>query len=464
MHAFFTANRDLVLFAYGLAFFTLGIAVALQSQHTSRLEVGRSLRWLAAFGIIHSFNEWGDLFIPLLRGRWDPALIQFLEVVQLVLLAGSFACLLQFGLVMLVPLYRLGSRLHAVPPAIALVWLFLTFFVLLPLIPDRAIWNRTANALARYLLAFPGALTAAYALRLTALRRIAPLGVPRIVVALRVAGWLLVAYALVSGLVPPAAPFFPASWLNAAVLEQAIGIPPTVFRSLIGLGLAIAFIRALEVFGLETSRRIEAMEQQQILTAERDRIARELHDGVIQTVYTAGLLVESARNLAEPDSILAGRLDRSLDVLNAAIRDLRRNLGELQAAPAGGTLPEALRQLAADPRFSSFVNISLALDLREDHLALQQADSVAAIVQEALANVVRHAHARRTAITATTAGERLIVTVQDDGIGLPAPCEAGFGLRNMRDRARLLGGELAVTGARGKGTTVRLDVPLRDER
>ena len=119
--------------------------------------------------------------------------------------------------------------------------------------------------------------------------------VPRIVSTLRVAGLALVLYAFFGGLIPPPALFFPGDLLNTVSFEQALGVPALVFRSLIGLALAVTIIRALEVFEVETSRMIEAMEQQQILVGERDRIARDLHDGVIQTVYTAGFLVESAQ-------------------------------------------------------------------------------------------------------------------------------------------------------------------------
>jgi signal transduction histidine kinase len=465
LHAFVEANRDLLFFFYGLAYFTMGVAVALQSHRTARLEVGRSLGWLAAFGVIHGFTEWGDLFIPVLRARWNPALVQFLNVLELSLLAVSFACLMQFGVAMLTPLGRGTRRLRSAPPILTLLWVGIAFFILLPLIPDRATWSRSANALARYLLAFPGALTAAYALYVVTAEHVAPLGVPHLVRAFRWAGWLLVAYGVFAGLVVPRAPFFPANWLNTPALEGVIILPPIVLRALIGLGLAIAFIRALDVFDVETERRIEAMEQKQILSAERERIARELHDGVIQRVYTAGLLVESAHNLAEPNSPLAKRLERSLDVLNTAIGDLRRNLGELQATPAGEALPQALERLAADPRFNSFAAISLEVDVGAADLSLRRTEDVTAIVQEALANVVRHARAHRTEISARRAGERLSVTVQDDGVGLPAVFEPGFGLRNMRDRAHLLRGELSVGAGRGnRGTAVRLDIPLSDER
>ncbi|MEW6239383.1 MAG: hypothetical protein AB1564_01050, partial [Chloroflexota bacterium] len=60
---FFEINHQLILFVYGLVFFVLGLAIILQTRRSSRLELARSLRWLAAFGITHGFHEWGDLFI-----------------------------------------------------------------------------------------------------------------------------------------------------------------------------------------------------------------------------------------------------------------------------------------------------------------------------------------------------------------------------------------------------------------
>jgi hypothetical protein len=62
---FFTINHEIIYFIYGLMFFVLGLAIALQSRHSSRLDLARSLNWLAAFGFLHAFHEWGDLFIPI---------------------------------------------------------------------------------------------------------------------------------------------------------------------------------------------------------------------------------------------------------------------------------------------------------------------------------------------------------------------------------------------------------------
>ncbi len=157
----------------------------------------------------------------------------------------------------------------------------------------------------------------------------------------------------------------------------------------------------LEIFDVETSRQIEAMEQQQILAAERERIARELHDGTIQKVYTAGLLVRSAQNLATAETPLAGRLATAVGVLDDAIGDLRENLSGLQQPfQTRESFGSALKRLATDPRFSSLVDVSLDLNLPEsDTLAPERAAHILAIVQETLANSVRHSKARHITVS-----------------------------------------------------------------
>jgi signal transduction histidine kinase len=228
--------------------------------------------------------------------------------------------------------------------------------------------------------------------------------------------------------------------------------------------IAIALIRGLEIFDVETERRIEELEQQQIVTAERERLARELHDGAIQKVYTAGLLVESASRLADPKSEVGARLEKSVIVLNDAIVDLRRNLSELHAGsqPATESLSTLLQQLAANPHYTAMVNITLKTDLlKSKTLSPMRSSHVFAIVNESLANTVRHAQAKNVEIRARDLGAQLQIEIQDDGVGIPLEPEAGYGLRNMRDRARLLNGELQFTNS--KGTTVTLTIPWVDQ-
>ena len=104
MTDFFITNRILILAAYGQVFFVLGLAIALQTWRHSRLALARSLGWLAAFGFTHALHEWGDVFIPLQVQYLPQRAIDALVVLQVVLLAVSFACLFQFGVECLRPL------------------------------------------------------------------------------------------------------------------------------------------------------------------------------------------------------------------------------------------------------------------------------------------------------------------------------------------------------------------------
>ncbi len=461
---FVTLNRDIILFIYGLTFFVLGLAIAFQSRHYSRLDLARSLSWLAAFGLLHGLYEWGELFSPVQEAYLSVLGIKILHSLHLLFLASSYACLFEFGVTLLRPLDR-GQWFQRGAAILFVSWALIAFGVLPRVIADFSVWHNTSEALAGYFIGFPGGLLAAYGLRQQTFKRIAPLNVPHIVTMLRVAGIALAVYAVFGGLIPPTVPYFPGRVLNTQAFEQATGVPTEIVQSIIGVVLAYTIIRALEIFDVETARRIEAMEQQQILAAERDRIARDLHDGVIQKVYTAGLLIDSAQKQAAPASAMADRLATAVDVLNDAIGDLRRNIGELHATAPHESLLLALRHLAEDPRFQSMVNVTLDLDLPEtDRLSPDRTEHVLAIVTEALSNVVRHARARQVALHAERVDGHLRVSIQDDGIGLPVDAVAGHGLRNMHDRARLLNGQIDITGLNGKGTRVQLDIPWKDER
>jgi signal transduction histidine kinase len=467
LHDFFDLNRQLILFVYGLAFFILGFAILLQVQQSSRLELARSLRWLAAFGITHAFNEWGDLFIPIQAQYLPLPWVKILKVVQLILLSASFACLFEFGISVLSP-FNLARWMEGVPAVLFLAWIFVTFFLLLPLQPDVDKWRHASNALARYFIGFPGGILAAYGLRVHAIKRIKPLNVPPIYNTVRIAGISLGLYAIFGGLITPTVDFFPGNILNVQTFENAVGIPPIIFRTIITIVVAITVIRSLEIFSVETQRRIEALEQQQILSAEHERLARELHDGAIQKVYTAGLLVESAARLTEKKTDLGSRLERAVVVLNDAIADLRQNLTELHhpdELATDETLKQMLEHLADDPHYNTLVKVSLDLTMPDGKsLAPIRERHVFAIVNEAMANIVRHANARIVSIQVQDLGEHLKVSIKDDGTGLSPNAQAGYGLRNMRDRARLLNGELRFSEPSNKGTTVTLEIPWVDSQ
>ncbi len=459
---FFEINHEIILFAYGLVFFVLGFAIILQVRRSSRLDLARSMRWLAAFGITHGFNEWGELFIPIQAAYLSFSALRILYAIQLLLLAISFFCLFEFGVAVLRPLGH-ADWLQGLSTGLLITWSIVSFGILLPNAQDHQHWMFTSIALARYFIGFPGGILAAYGLRIHTLQRIKPLNAPQIVRMLQVAGTSLGIYALLSGLVPPPVNFFPGNWLNSETFTNAVGIPPWIFRSLISLVIAVTIIRALEIFNLETERRIEELEQQQIIATVQERLARELHDGALQKVYTAGLLVESACRLAESESEIKTRMQKAIIVLNDAVVDFRRNLAELHAdahSPVE-SVPELLEQMTSDPRYDTMLNLSFKTNLNDSrNLSPSRTGHLAAIVNEALSNAVRHAQAQNVEILAEDVGEHLEIVIKDDGIGLMDDLKVGYGLRNMRDRARLLNGSIEFTSK--KGTIITLKLPWID--
>lgn len=456
---FFEINSEIILFVYGLVFFILGFAIILQTRQSSRLDLARSLRWLASFGLIHGFHEWGDLFIPIQAGYLGESTMQISHLLHLVLLAVSFTCLLEFGL-SVHPSNTRRRCLHWQSILAFLVWVIMLAALNRPFEPVDVNWRSTANALARYIIGFPGGMLAAYGLRAYTLMRIKPLNVPRIVKMFRIAGMSLGFYAVVGGLVVPPVDYFPGNLVNNRTFEVFFGVPPLVFRSLIGLVISITVIRAMEIFSLETDRRIEQLELQQIINAEHERLARDLHDGAIQKVYTAGLLVESTARLTEPGSEMDRRLKKAVVALNDSILDLRRNLEELHAHSQTTSAPlrELLERIAANPNYNSMLNIKCTMDLPGDkNISARRAGHMCAIVNEAMANAVRHAGASNLNIHAFDLGARLRIEIKDDGMGIPEDVQNGFGLRNMQDRARLLNGRLELGNDRG--AYVRLEIP-----
>lgn len=459
MHDFLDINYELVLFASGLVYFLVGLAISLQSRRYSRLQLARSLRWLSVFGIAYGLHEWGLLFIPNQALYMNHLGISLLQLLQVMLLGVAFFSLFAFGIDLLQDKW---PRLHLSPYFMVLIWMFLVV-----VLHFRSGWGmgwlqQQATIWGKYLLAFPGALLAAYGLRYQAERQIKPLYLQPIYNTMLVASLALVLFAFFAGLFVPYGHIFPANWLNQSLLVRITGIPAPVFLSLIGLVLVVAVIRVLEVFDLETGRLIDQMRLEQSLAVERDRIGREIHDGAIQMIYTAGLIIESAHRRVKEDSVLTQRLDRAMTALNETVASLRTNMNELRTESRTSSLAEGLRQRAQDPRLTSLMMIELAVDLPETAVFNPvQTSHILAIVSEALTNAARHAHPGCALVQATSVNGHFVLIITDDGEGFtPRPSdESGYGLRNMRDRARLLGGGLMIDSERGKGTCVTLTVP-----
>jgi signal transduction histidine kinase len=217
---------------------------------------------------------------------------------------------------------------------------------------------------------------------------------------------------------------------------------------------------------IETAR-LHAKERQLAVIDERDRIGRDLHDGIIQALYAVALSLEDVPDLMRDDAAEAtARVDRAIERLNLTIRELRNfilGLGSEMTAEAG--LVAGLATLADELRLSMLVDIDLVVDGASgaaDTLSVESASQLLQMAREALSNVARHSGATRASITLGEDADDLVLAVGDNGRGFD-PREASrpghFGLANLRERAASLGGTLSVESERGAGTRIIVRLP-----
>jgi signal transduction histidine kinase len=196
------------------------------------------------------------------------------------------------------------------------------------------------------------------------------------------------------------------------------------------------------------------------LYQDRERIARDLHDTVIQRLFGVGLALQGLVRMVDPPE--AGeRIEAAVDDIDTTIADIRTTIFALHLR--GGTgLRASVTEVAMEGRetlgFLPKVQFDGAVDASVPD---EVADHAISIVREALSNVSRHAKATRVEVRAEVADSELWVTVADDGIGIrQSSGPGGSGLRNMADRAEQLGGSLDIRSRAGEGTTITWRVPL----
>jgi signal transduction histidine kinase len=456
LREWFAANQPLIYFVYGLSFFILGMSISLQSRQYSRLNLARSLSWLAGFGLLHGLNEWGDVFIPIQGQFLNEPTVMVLHSIHYIILALSFAFLLQFGLELFRPLPVKVKWLRLAPMVLFITWLTIPYFIGFQVIHDFQRWSGFVTSIARYTLCFPGAILAGLGLLKQAKTQLAGIGFFRISRMLKIAAGALFAYGFFSGLVVNPSFYFPASFLNFDVFTEFLIIPPTIFRSTIGFILLVAIIRTLEVFNIETDRLIRRMEEREVITNERERIARDIHDGALQQVYAAGLMAQSLQKKMPAHQI---EMDKLLSMINQAIDQLRAFLPQLRPEPATVKLISALEVVIEEARRSmevkTFWNAPEPLVLPPEQIS-----HIVAFTSEALSNAIRHSHTDHIEVYFDCKQHELILTICDFGQGLPQNIDEGFGLRNMKDRARLLGANVDFKSNNGGGTRVILTIPM----
>jgi len=290
-----------------------------------------------------------------------------------------------------------------------------------------------------------------------------------------------------------------AAWLHELGLEARAALVEPLHMEGQGGGMVIALRRdggfrgpdreALAAFAASVSQRLVAERSVEIERLrygmearehERTRWAREIHDESIQGIGALRLQLANARDLDDRQA-LSQAVDTVLEGLGTEIDGLRHLITELRPAALDDLgLAAALEALARRAQAIDGLDVDTEIDLPEPagnggdaggtrRLDAELESTIYRIVQEALTNVSRHAEATKAVVSVREHDGMLRASVTDDGKGMPDASrlgprgdglEGGFGMSGMRERAELIGGELEFMPAPGRGTMVRLTVPL----
>jgi signal transduction histidine kinase len=464
---FFVQNETIILFAQGLVFFSLGFAVWLQRRRATRLTLSSSLIWLASFAFVEAFAVWGYAFVPIQEGYLSEGLVEGLIVLRGIVQVAAFLFLVQFGLRLLdlsavvrrsltglSILAGAGIVAGCALAADAAGW-------------GAADWEAAVVSLARYTLLFPGAMLSAIGLWRQR-SELGAEGMTGIRPYAAAASATLAAYAVVGGLIVASGPVSPGGVGDAGGWFDATSLPLEVLRGVLGLALCVLAVKLLEIFDVEAKQRLEALDRARAIAEERARFRRDLHDGTIQSIYAAGLHLEAVAIRCD-DPAVRGEVREVVADLNAATDGIRHYIRDLAVVPAtpdgiAAGLGELTRHFAEET--GRDVRFAVERPGPCGPLPDEAGQHLEQILREALSNTARHAGACRVRVSLVLAPDEVDLVVADDGCGpagAPNGDGDGQGLRNMRERARRLGGRLVVEPAPGGGTRLTLAVPLDSE-
>lgn len=466
-------NLIIIYFGYGLAFFTMGIVILVQYKQFNQITLAKNMWLLGAFGVTHGLVEWGVMFTSIkfnlgLRVNtlfWD-------RLIEVILIYLSFIFLFEFGVRIIASVIKKLQWLRYLPWVLSGIWLInFVFFGIADV--NINYWLQTSEAWSRLLICFPGALFASigFILQKDELKR---LRVPHLKFLLFGVSLSFFFYGLVAGLPVSYASYFPLKW-SARLMNQYTSFAVPVLRSLTGVAMAYFSIRVMGMFYYEYHRLLEEAEKNETLSKERERISRDLHDGVIQSLYAVGLEVEEASYLTVESPQLAQKsMENVIDRLNGVILDIRFFIQDLRLIHRfQGNLKQQIEAQLEHFSYVTQITGELLLESSEEkyQFSSEQLEHLHHIIQEALINIAKHAEASQAHIRLRTVGDLLEISVIDDGKGMESlTCSqaslSGIGLKSIQARTQILGGECSWESTPGIGTCLKLKIPMggKDEQ
>ncbi len=448
-----TTLRVLGHFFHGLTFFSLGLTVVFLKYRSRRILLARRLSWLGVFAACEALFAWNDLLALEM-----PHAVLLPVAIRTAILAFGYAYLLAFGIQTFLPREISHTRLSHLLLGIQLAWSFPYLLALLLGVSSFDNIAQCTETLLRYLLGVGGGLLTSFGIRRQSYHTLTQEVRARIRRYLRLIEASAGLFGILNVILVPHAGFFPNTLLNQEVFLTSGPLLWTATGLFWALGLALT----LTTVQTEIERWIENVERIQALSADRERIGRELHDGIIQSIYAAGLMLEGVQHTIDTDPELAkGQLGRIMKSLNQTIQDIRRYIFDLRSDTPDEDLEPGIHQLLRDFEINTLLQTDLAIQGRPPKLfTVERRRHIFQIVREALANTARHAHAQHVQVALIYAPEALELTVADNGVGMEAlKLSQGHGLRNIRERTRLLDGKLKIDSAPDEGVTLQLTIP-----
>ena len=471
----------IIYFFYGLAFFSMGLLVAMEGGRSTDARLRMALRPLAGFGLVHAVHEWIEMF-ELIAGfdsHTEPTLF---SVVELSLLAFSFLSLAAFGAYLVLGSESTWRVSLIIPLALEAIWVFgLVSFkgqysqVDIPAIAD--VWTRYSLAIPAGLLAASGLIVQQHAFRRTGLVRFG-----------RDSLWASVAfgwYSLVGQFFTMPSKLPPSTFLNSELFLSTFGFSIQLLRAVAAVFASVFVIRFLRAFQVESDHKIAELQEAQLhesrqreqlradlfrkvvaaQESERQRIARDLHDETGQSLTAIGMGLRGLSDETDEKRRYA-TLSQLQSLTSDSLRELQRIIADLRPAHLDDLgLSATLRWYAS--RIHELTSIQVRVDIEGDEPALDDAVKITIfrIVQEALNNVIKHSQATNVNVHLDYREDKAIIFIRDNGCGFDMNAvqsrigRVSLGLAGMEERAMLLGGSVEVHSRPGYGTEVDAEIP-----
>ncbi|MFZ5641872.1 MAG: sensor histidine kinase [Bacillota bacterium] len=458
--SFLFGNEYSLYFFYGFAFILTGFILALRVK--SKYKIGNKIWLLAAFALVHGAAELLHSWIYLQNNYIYHYNTTIAFIIERVLLAGSFTFLFFFGIELVLFAKPQWGFMRAVPALLFISWF--TYFIgwetlIKGIVDHENIYLSIVTA--RYFLGFPSALITAVGLYM----QLRATKIPHLAKYVKGSAFSFGFYGLMTGVFVRPGNFFPANVINTENLYAFTAIPVEVFRMICAISITYFIMKTLQVIDDEVIRRLELAEITQAVFEERERISRDLHDGVLQSIFSVGLRLERCMLSHKEKMQLAEMQDVefAIDRLNVVMHDIRQFISNLTVPLFSHdiqTISDNLKEefnLYPEFNFQSFIT-GTPVCLDNNKLV-----DIYYFVKESLSNSRKHAFAKNVSLEFHFTKNHLRVIVKDDGIGFDPRNnndQQGMGLKNMYERTKRLKGLLTFNTGPGCGTEIVLDLPV----